>query len=231
MTADPVFEYKHFTLIELLVVIAIIAILAAMLLPALNKARSAASATQCVNNTKQLCTFFAMYADDSRGYLPLPGGTIPWEDDDSVTDVEGWGNCLHRVCRADKAIMRCSRETKRQFSYSMNTHEPSARADFGRGTWTQSSMSRGTTGPSALILLEESDDTMFTDDDSDQDNYTFSSTPAGSGRHDGFGVGFADGHSERVKKYDFNRVSYYTDRLSGWLGSSWSADSNTTVKE
>ncbi len=59
-----------FTLVELLVVISIIALLVAVLLPALSKARQAASTVQCLSNLRQIGYGVLGYANNHRGQLP-----------------------------------------------------------------------------------------------------------------------------------------------------------------
>lgn len=91
---------RAFTLIELLVVIAVIAILASLLLPALNRARERAYGLNCLNNTRQLVTAWALYADDHEGRLAynlamsgtgLAGAPAPKTDLNWVNSVLTWG--------------------------------------------------------------------------------------------------------------------------------------------
>jgi prepilin-type N-terminal cleavage/methylation domain-containing protein len=69
-----------FTLIELLVVVAIIATLIGVLMPALSKAREAATRTRCMSNLRQVYTVLNYYALDHEQQVPLGyrGGRKQW---------------------------------------------------------------------------------------------------------------------------------------------------------
>jgi prepilin-type N-terminal cleavage/methylation domain-containing protein/prepilin-type processing-associated H-X9-DG protein len=80
-----------FTLIELLVVIAIIAILAAMILPALARAKQKTQGVYCMNNTKQMCLAWNMFAGDNNDTLaPNADGTACGQSAGNEAWVAGW---------------------------------------------------------------------------------------------------------------------------------------------
>jgi len=61
---------RGFTLVELLVVIGIISVLISLLLPALNKARAAATNVACLSNLRQVGMAMLGYVGENRGKLP-----------------------------------------------------------------------------------------------------------------------------------------------------------------
>jgi prepilin-type N-terminal cleavage/methylation domain-containing protein/prepilin-type processing-associated H-X9-DG protein len=137
-----------FTLIELLVVISIMAILAALVLPVLASARERARAIICLNNTRQLCLAWQIYASDNSERLPYNLGMTGSSfrtDLNWVNNVMTWdlssdntnpatltdaslgsfvsGNTSVYRCPSDQAlssVQRAAGWTARIRSYSMN---------------------------------------------------------------------------------------------------------------
>src|SRR5262245_22096180 len=71
---------EAFTFVELLVVIAVVALLASTLLPALAKSRPNSQAFQCMNNNRQLCAAWRLYAEDNQD-------RIVYASDDGTANV------------------------------------------------------------------------------------------------------------------------------------------------
>ena len=75
-----------FTIIEILVVIAIISMLAGMLLPALQRARSQAKKSTCMNNLKQFALAYQLFAQDHAGAFPEDSNDMAGTDPKPIYD-------------------------------------------------------------------------------------------------------------------------------------------------
>jgi prepilin-type N-terminal cleavage/methylation domain-containing protein/prepilin-type processing-associated H-X9-DG protein len=204
-------KLHNFTLIELLVVIAIIAILAGMLLPALNKARMTSQGSSCLNNLHQVQLLLVQYAMDCRGYYPRAETAPEWGE------AGGWTNQLRIALNAQQKLFKCPAERTRDFSYALNCRQIYLKTNTF-GAWHESDFDKSKTSLSQVAIIEETaSNAPFAKTDSDQDNYTQSTTSSDRERHNSSSILFVDGHAESVLFFDDSRMSYFTNKMSGWL--------------
>ena len=116
-----------FTLIELLVVIAIIAILAAMLLPALSASRTAAKASACLANLKQIGTAMQMYSDEHEDWIcPGRGGKkntdIKWYSILAPADGAPYGISFKNEKGGPNSVLLCPGEGRSPGSYNASNY-------------------------------------------------------------------------------------------------------------
>lgn len=95
---------RAFTLVELLVVVGIIAVLLAILMPALGKARAAASQAKCLSNLRNVALAHCMYVNDNRGWLMQAG---LGHGASAYAEQGAWVNTLQRYY-STPLLLRCA---------------------------------------------------------------------------------------------------------------------------
>lgn len=65
-----------FSILELMLVMALLSILSAIILPLFSRARESCYRSKCVGNLRQFAAAFTLYAEDTNGWWPAPGGQM-----------------------------------------------------------------------------------------------------------------------------------------------------------
>ncbi len=210
-----------FSLIELLVVISIIAILAGMLLPALNKARLKAAGASCMSNFRQISLMAADYTQNNNGYYPSFDNAPAWGSKGIVN--YGWTYLLALNSGAGRPdtfrnLFKCPREQRREFSYCMNVREVylKNKIAYPNLAWNLNDFDKAKMSPSRIVLIEETQESLFAITDCDQDNSACSCTSTDVQRHGVINLLFVDGHAGNMLFFDTAVTTYFTYKMAAW---------------
>ena len=213
-----------FTLVELLVVISIICILMGILLPSLISAKGKAQITKCQGNLSQINKLIVSYVGENAGYYAPAGHGYQWED------ACGWMYTLGNT-PGERKCYTCpiERGGQSEFSYALNCREiylknieKGLSGDDALGSWHDSDFAKSLSGPSKIILVEESN-YIFNAGQCDKDNY---SQRASSFTEDGTHILpnhknripmlYVDGHSNAPSHFDTENMTYFTQKMSAY---------------
>lgn len=202
-----------FTLIELLVVISIISLLIAILLPALQKARMAGRATQCLSAQRQITLTLNAYLGDYKNQFPVANPTDPlhrWQALMAETYNMGW-NIMY--CPEDiKRKVTDYKTDNRYMSYGYNIEGLGFNGGANKNPFTGISQTEFSARldqinkPGSTLTTVDAYKPQTTSASDQKDRGYYVSVPNSvmwsdflpRARHDGVNVTFVDGHAKRM---------------------------------
>lgn len=141
---------------ELLVVVAIIGVLVALLLPTLNRAKSKAQRTTCINNLRQINSGLRLYSDDHADTAP----TSPQTSNSYLIDFAGYKKVmksyvgLNGESSPSERLFKCPADTfyydfsQTNVSYVPRSFGAEAENDFSSYWFNSGTLTRfGTNSP------------------------------------------------------------------------------------
>lgn len=207
------FKTDVFTLIELLVVISIISLLISILLPALQKARIAARATQCISSEHQMSVAIKAYLADHKNQYPIANP----DPGSSQFNSKRWESQLAMTYGMGKNIFYCPEDVGRNvtdwdtlgdrfISYGYNGLGLGYKKNNGKNPITNATQTIFSARED--LIVKPGNTLLITDSENSKYNNAgyflvvphkdFWGSFVPSVRHDGGNVVYIDGHAKRL---------------------------------